>query len=145
MASSGKGSKSKGKSGELQLMHILRDFYGYEDVRRGKVFQNEPDIVGLHGIHIECKRVEGMKVGTTLLTAAMLQSEAEAMKKDGDRPIVIHRQNGEKEWKVTTRLYTLDELRQYPQSDLDDYMVTMTLKSFMDIYGAWYKANCPEE
>lgn len=144
MASSGKGSKDKGSKAERELVHLINDQYGYP-VRRGKVYYHEADIVGLYGIHIECKRVEGMKVGTTLLTAAMLQSEAEAMKKDGDRPIVIHRQNGEKEWKVTTRLYTIDELRQYPQSDLDDYMVTMTLKSFMDIYGAWYKANCPEE
>lgn len=61
MATSGKGGKAKGKGGELELMHILRDFYGYA-VRRGDCFRGESDLVGLSGVHIECKRVERLNI-----------------------------------------------------------------------------------
>lgn len=139
MATSGKGSKAKGKSGELQLMHILRDFYGYEDVRRGKVFQGEPDLVGLHGIHIECKRVESLNV-----EKALLQAESEMAKKDpGNVPVVIHRKNQEKHWKVTLRAKDWDYLRFL--TSWDEYMVHVSLEDFMDVYGAWIKGEYDED
>ena len=53
----GKSSREKGARSERELVHILRDQYGY-DVRRGYVFHGEPDVVGLDGIHVEVKAVE---------------------------------------------------------------------------------------
>ena len=58
----GKAQREKGKRGERELAGILRD-YGY-DTRRGQQFcgsDGSADVVGLPGIHIECKRVEKLK------------------------------------------------------------------------------------
>ena len=52
-------SRQKGARGERELARILRE-YGY-DCRRGQQYcgaNGDADVVGLEGIHIECKRVE---------------------------------------------------------------------------------------
>jgi len=52
-------SRAKGKAGELELAAYLRD-RGFE-ARRGIQFSgaaDSPDVVGIPGVHIECKRVE---------------------------------------------------------------------------------------
>lgn len=52
-------SNQKGKKGERELAAILKS-YGYEDSRRGQQYcgsNGDADVVGLPGIHIECKRV----------------------------------------------------------------------------------------
>ena len=90
-------SKRKGNHGENELAHILSD-NGYQS-RRG--FQingqtDEADVVGLPGIHIECKRVEQLNI-----YKAMDQSKRDA--RDGEIPVVIHRRNRD-EWKVTMLL-----------------------------------------
>lgn len=88
-------SRSKGKRGELELAHAL-EAKGY-DCRRGQQFKgggDSPDVVGLPGIHIECKRVERLNV----------QDALDQAEKDCDRehaiPAVFHRRNREP-WKVT--------------------------------------------
>ena len=58
-------SKRKGKSGELELAAKLKG-HGY-DVRRsvqynGKAEDGQADLLGLPGIHIECKRVENLNL-----------------------------------------------------------------------------------
>ena len=93
-------SRRKGKVGENQLAKALRD-YGYE-CRRGQQFSGangDADVVGLPGIHIECKRVEHLD-----LDGAMVQSmrDAEAAGED-EIPVVIHRKNNAP-WKVTLLL-----------------------------------------
>lgn len=137
MASTGKGSRDKGARGENQLVHMLRDFYGYKEVRRGRCYYGEADIVGLDGVHIEVKRVEGMKAGSQLLADALAQSEEEAAKKDGGIPVVIHRQNGEKYWLVTMKVYNLMTMLGNASFDDLDYKITLRLEDFMDIYGGW--------
>lgn len=90
-------SRNKGADGERELAKILRE-YGY-DAHRGQQysgFQGDPDVVGLPGIHIECKRVERLN-----LDAAMEQSRRDARK--GEVPVVIHRRN-RKPWVVTMDL-----------------------------------------
>lgn len=90
-------SRSKGKRGELELAKELRK-YGF-DTRRGQQYcgaNGDADVVGLPGMHIECKRVERLNVEN-----AMRQAEADAKK--GEIPVVMHRANRE-EWKVTMRL-----------------------------------------
>ena len=52
-------SRNKGKVGELELAAKLREF-GY-DAKRGQQYHgggDSPDVVGIVGLHIECKRVE---------------------------------------------------------------------------------------
>ena len=87
-------SKNKGTAGERELAAILRE-KGF-DARRGQQFcgwNGDADVVGLPGIHIECKRVEKLN-----LYAAMRQSIRDARK--GESPVVMHRRNREK-WLVT--------------------------------------------
>lgn len=87
-------SNKKGKAGELELSNKLKE-YGFE-TRRGQQYcgsSGNADVVGLHGIHIECKRVENLNIDK-----AMEQAIADC--KEGDIPAVFHRKN-RKDWKVT--------------------------------------------
>ena len=89
-------SLAKGKRGERELAKKLKE-YGY-DCRRGQQYSGieGDDVVGLDGIHIECKRVERLQ-----LTDAMLQSRRDS--KEGEIPVVMHRKNHE-DWMVTMLL-----------------------------------------
>lgn len=90
-------SRNKGKRGELELAHKLQE-YGF-DTRRGQQFSGangDADVVGLPGVHIECKRVEKLNIDT-----AMAQAKKDAIR--GNIPVVMHRKNHE-EWKVTMTL-----------------------------------------
>ena len=90
-------SRQKGKRGELALAKRLRE-YGYE-ARRGVQYNGadgSADVIGLDGIHIECKRVERLN-----LRDAMLQSVHDA--KEGEIPTVMHKRNND-DWLVTMRL-----------------------------------------
>lgn len=89
-------SRDKGKRGELELAKKLKE-YGY-DTRRGQQYcgsNGDADVVGLPGIHIECKRVEKLN-----LYDAMSQSVSDA--KENEMPTVFHRKNN-CEWLVTMR------------------------------------------
>ena len=91
-------SRRKGKEGELELARILRT-YGF-DTRRGQQFKgggDSPDVMGLPGVHIECKRVQNL-----VIEKAMVQSRTDAEGTD-DVPVVMHRRDREK-WKVTMDL-----------------------------------------
>lgn len=91
-------SRDKGARGERELANILKQ-YGF-DTRRGQQYSGlngDADVVGVPGVHIECKRVErGLN-----LEKALMQSRRDA--RDGEVPCVMHRRNGEK-WKVTFHL-----------------------------------------
>lgn len=90
-------SRMKGKRGELELARALRAF-GY-DCRRGVQYSGangDADVVGLPGIHIECKRVERLN-----LTDAVHQALRD--KRGGELPAVFHRRNDEP-WLVTMPL-----------------------------------------
>lgn len=89
-------SNLKGKTGERELAKILSE-YGY-DCRRGQQYKggsNSPDVIGLPGVHIECKRVEKLN-----LDAAYEQAVRDAGE---DIPAVFHRKNRQG-WKVTLSL-----------------------------------------
>lgn len=90
-------SRAKGARGERELASILKD-NGY-DARRGQQYcgaNGDADVVGLPGIHIECKRVEHLN-----LYDAMSQSKHDA--KQGEVPTVMHRKDNCK-WLVTMTL-----------------------------------------
>lgn len=91
-------SRAKGAAGERELAGVLRT-YGF-DCRRGQQYHgggDSPDVVGLPGIHIECKRVEHLNIDK-----AMSQSKRDAEDTD-DIPVVMHRKNNT-DWKVTMSL-----------------------------------------
>lgn len=90
-------SRQKGVRGERELAGILRD-YGF-DSRRGQQYcglNGDADVIGLPGIHIECKRVERLNI-----YEAMQQAKRDAG--DGETPAVFHRKNREG-WLVTMNL-----------------------------------------
>lgn len=97
-------SRQKGCRGERELASKLKE-YGY-DCRRGQQYsgiQGDADVIGLPGIHIECKRVERLN-----LEDAMAQSRRDA--RDNEIPTVFHRKNNCK-WLVTLDLE--DFMRMY--------------------------------
>ena len=80
-------SRNKGAAGERELANKLKE-YGY-DARRGQQYcgaNGDADVIGLDGIHIECKRVERLN-----LYDAMAQSVHDA--KENEKPAVFHRKN----------------------------------------------------
>ncbi len=90
-------SREKGAAGERELAGILKK-YGY-DCRRGQQYcgiNGDADVIGIPGLHIECKRVEKLNIDD-----ALEQSIRDA--KDGELPVVMHRKN-RKPWKVTLEL-----------------------------------------
>ena len=103
-------SKQKGARGERELAAKLR-FLGM-DARRGQQYSGangDADVVGLPGIHIECKRVERLR-----LEEAYEQSRRDAARL-GDIPTVMHRKNG------------------------GNWLVTLSLEHFLSLYKAWEK------
>lgn len=100
-------SRTKGKQGELEIAHLLKD-HGIE-ARRGQQFSGSPDspdvVADMPGIHIEVKRVESFN-----LRKAMEQAERDA---DGKTPVVFQRGNRQR-W--VTVLYLEDFLRLYKEA-----------------------------
>lgn len=90
-------SRAKGAKAERELAHILRT-QGHTEARRGQQYSGangDADVIGVKGIHIECKRQE--RVQDELW---MKQAEDDARK--GEIPVVIYRRNHE-QWKVLLR------------------------------------------
>ena len=93
-------SKRKGKTGELELAQIFRN-NGYIEAKRGQQYSGlngDADVVGVKGLHIECKRCQQVRD-----EAFLQQAERDARK--GEIPAVFFRRNNE-EWKVLQRLDT---------------------------------------
>ena len=95
---SGKASQRKGRAGELELARLFQE-YGY-NVRPGQAvsYGATPDLMGLPGVHIECKRNERLNV-----PEAMEQAIRDAEKFQDGVPAVFHRRN-RGPWLVTQRL-----------------------------------------
>ena len=94
----GRASQRKGRAGELELAQLLQG-YGY-DVQPGQAvsYGATPDLVGLSGGHIECKRNERLNV-----PEAMAQAVRDADRFRDGAPAVFHRRN-RSGWLVTMRL-----------------------------------------
>lgn len=103
----GKAARNKGKRGELQLAHLINDMWGYK-VRRGKTYYHESDVVGLKGIHIECKCVDKLNIWS-----AMQQAIEEAKIRNDGLPAVFHKR------------------------DRTGWLVTMRIEDWFDMYGSW--------
>ena len=106
----GKSSQRKGADAERELTELLRS-YGYHITRGGSMtFGDVPDLTGLPGVHIECKRVERLNV-----SEAMKQAVRDSMRFNDGMPAVFHRRNREP-WLITMRLS--DWLILYEGSDM---------------------------
>ena len=94
----GRASQRKGRAGELELARILQG-YGY-DVQPGRVqsYGEVPDLSGLPGVHIKCKRNERLNV-----PEAMAQAVRDAERFQDGAPTMFHRRN-RSGWLVTQRL-----------------------------------------
>ena len=95
----GAKSKSKGRRGELELTAELHRL-GYDTVKAGvcTFYGEEPDVSGLPGVHVECKRTERLD-----LTGAMQQATRDSDRFKDGYPAVFSRKNRQ-EWYVTMRL-----------------------------------------
>lgn len=91
----GRAAKDKGARGERMLVHFLESF-GLT-VKRGMVWLNQSDVIGLYGIHIEVKFVEALNV-----RKALDQAIQEAEKKKDGLPTVFWKKS-RKEWVVVMR------------------------------------------
>lgn len=92
-------------------MHFLQNL-GLE-VKRGYVWLNQSDLIGLDGVHIECKFVESLNV-----RKALDQAVEESKKKKDGLPAVFWKKS-RKEWVTVMRtedwviLYKLAKERNY--------------------------------
>lgn len=105
----GRASQRKGRTGELELARLLRG-YGY-DVQPGQAvsYGATPDLVGLSGVHIECKRNERLNV-----PEAMAQAVRDADRFRDGAPAVFHRRN-RSGWLVTMQICDWMEMYQKAQ------------------------------
>ena len=95
---SGKSSQAKGRRAELELAHILQG-YGYPvEAGRTQSYGEVPDLSGLPGVHIECKRCERAQIWEW-----MAQAERDAQRFGGGAPTVFFRRS-RSPWCVVMKL-----------------------------------------
>lgn len=95
---SGKSSQKKGRAAELELSRILQG-YGYNvEPGRALSYGEVPDLSGLPGVHIECKRAETLR-----LSEWMAQAVRDSEKFKDGMPVLFHRRNRQG-WLCTMRL-----------------------------------------
>ena len=94
----GARSQRKGRAAELELSRILQD-HGYPvEAGRAQSYGDVPDLSGLPGVHIECKRTETLR-----LSEWMAQAERDAQRFGDGVPAVFFRRSREP-WRVVMKL-----------------------------------------
>jgi Holliday junction resolvase len=99
-------SRNKGVVGEREFSNLCKD-HGFE-TRRSQQYagiNNDADVVGIPGLHLEVKRVEAFSLYKAMKQAIRDKTEEEV-------PVVAHRKNRE-EWVVVLRAE--DFLEMYKQ------------------------------
>lgn len=109
----GKYARSKGKRGELDWVHFLKE-NGFPNARRSVQYNGRPgtaaDVVGLQYLHMEVKNVERLNIRKAMEQAER-DSEAEYNRTGWrEMPVVIHK-NPRHGWLVT--MNALDFLALY--------------------------------
>lgn len=102
---SGRKSQRKGRGGELELCRLLQAQGIPAEPGMPVSFGGTPDVIGIHGIHPEVKRVERLNV-----PEAMNQAIRDSEKFQDETPVLFHRRNRQ-EWLCTMRL--VDWLKLY--------------------------------
>lgn len=110
----GKSSQQKGRRAELELVSVLKG-YGFESVQPGEAvsYGTVPDVVGLPGVHIECKRCEQLRIAEWAD-----QAERDAERFQDGLPAVFHRKSREP-WRITMRL--ADFMKIYQRAKMEEY------------------------
>lgn len=127
----GKMSRDKGANAERELARVLQG-YGYETVKRGKVFYHESDLVGLPGIHPEVKRVEHLDI-----EKALLQAETEAAIRNDGLPVVFHRKNRQP-WSVAMKWMFFQEMVHVGCTEnTAEATIHMSLEDWVHFYAEW--------
>ena len=94
----GSKSQTKGRRAEIELSHLLQG-YGYNvEPGRALSYGEVPDLSGLPGVHIECKRAETLR-----LSEWMAQAERDAQRFGDGAPAVFFRRS-RLPWMVTMKL-----------------------------------------
>ena len=90
-----KTQQRKGRGGELELVRLFNA--AGIPARPGDPvsYGSTPDVVGVPGVHVECKRVERLNIEN-----AMDQAARDAERFRDGRPVVFHRKN-RRPWMVT--------------------------------------------
>lgn len=111
----GKASKARGKRAELDLVHKLQEF-GFSEARRTAQYCGKAgtsDVVGLPGVHCECKAVQRLNIWE-----ALSQSERDsAADGNGDIPAVFFKRN-RSGWYVAMPLIDFVELYKLYKGDV---------------------------
>jgi Holliday junction resolvase len=107
----GKASQRKGRNGERELVTELNRLGIPARIGQAVSYGSCPDVVGVPGIHAECKRVEKLNIET-----AMGQAIRDAEKFKDGAPAVFHRRN-RKPWLVTMLLDDWVKIAQCPQRE----------------------------
>ena len=95
---SGRSSQRKGRAAELELSRILQG-HGYNiEPGRALSYGEVPDLSGLPGVHIECKRAETLR-----LSEWMAQAERDAQRFGDGAPAVFFRRS-RSPWCVVMKL-----------------------------------------
>ena len=95
---SGKSSQRKGRTAELELVRILQG-HGYNvEAGRALSYGEVPDLSGLPGVHIECKRCEQLR-----LPEWLAQAERDAVRFGDGAPAVFFRRS-RSPWCVVMKL-----------------------------------------
>ena len=109
---SGRRSQRKGRAAELELARTLQA-HGYNvEAGRARSYGEVPDLTGLPGVHIECKRAEALR-----LSEWMEQSERDAARFGDGLPAVFHRRNRQ------------------------GWLCTMHLEDWLELYRSYYPAE----
>lgn len=106
-------SKQKGARGERELSNKLKE-YGYT-TRRSQQYcgaNGDADVIGLPGVHIECKRVERLNIYDAI-------SQAKHDAKENEIPTVFHRKD-RCEWLVTMTLEDYMNMYKKYEEDLNE-------------------------
>ena len=125
---SGRTAQRKGRAGELELTKILQSAGFPVHPGRSASYGTEPDLIGLEGIHIECKRVERLNV-----PEALRQAERDAEHFGDGAPTVFHRRNREP-WMVTMRLTDWIELYKEANANMMTHWKKLTNPDYLGAY-----------
>lgn len=109
----GAKSQRKGRAAELELSRILQG-HGYNvEPGRALSYGEVPDLSGLPGVHIECKRCQQVRLETW-----MEQATKDAQRFQDGVPTIFHRK------------------------DRSPWLVTMPLENWLQLYGRAMSCKC---
>lgn len=137
-----RSSQKKGADGEREVAALLSALFGVE-VRRGASPYlpgwQAPDVFGLAGVHIECKRVQRLD-----LCAALRQARRDS---DGKVALVLHRRNREL-WVASVLLANLPGLvaalqKVLPALERDQTLDNEAARNHLDRAGHQDKGSTP--